>query len=86
LLARDSQIELEIVAPGVDEIVTRLGEDVVSKAKSVKTYDMTFQDYIKVMSQQMPRMMKKAAEDSAEVRKWVEMIYVMREASLHRER
>jgi hypothetical protein len=82
LVARAGQIELEIVAPGVADIVTRIGEGALSKAKSVTTHNTTFEDYIELLSQRMPTMMRNAAEKSAEVRKRLEIVYAMREISL----
>ena len=84
LKATSGKIELEIVAPGVKDIVARIGEDAISHAKNFRTHDMTFEDYINILASEMPQMMKTAAEENEEVRKWVKMMYVMREASLHR--
>ena len=39
---------------------------------------------VSILASEMPQMMKTAAEENEEVRKWVKMMYVMREASLHR--
>jgi hypothetical protein len=37
------------------------------------------------MQRETPAMMKKAAEENEEVRKWLEMVFAMREISLQRE-
>ncbi len=77
LSVRAGDIELEIVAPGVGEIVARIGEDAVSKAKNITPHDKTFEDYMELLSQEMPRMMRAAAEADADVRKWLELVYAM---------
>ncbi len=83
LSSRAGSIELEVVAPGVSEIAARIGEDALSKAKSVTTHDKTFEDYMEVLAEKMPGLMRNAAENDAEVRKWLEVVYVMKEISSH---
>jgi hypothetical protein len=81
LTSRSNQIDLEIVARHADDIVARVGDDVLSRARSLRTHNMTFERYIELLSLGMPKMMKRAAEESEGVRKWLEMIYVMQEPS-----
>jgi hypothetical protein len=76
LTARGSDISLEIVAPGVSDIAKRIGEEYVGKAKELKLHDMKLEEYVDLLSETMPTVMRKAATEDAEVFSWLERIYV----------
>jgi hypothetical protein len=75
LAIRGSEIEVEIVAPGASAIARQIGEDFLDRAKRVKLHDMTLEDYVNVLSEPMPSLMRQAAVEDAEVRSWIERIY-----------
>lgn len=76
LAVRGSEISVEIVAPGVADISKRVGEDYLGKAKSVKLHDMKLEEYVGLLSEAMPSLMLNAAKEDADVRSWLERIYV----------
>lgn len=74
LSKRRADIELEIVAPGVKEILGRIGDDTLSLAKKVTPFDMTFEQYLEHVGSRIPGMMREAAALSKEVHDWVMML------------
>jgi hypothetical protein len=76
LTARGSEINLEIVAPGVSEIAERIGAEYLGKTKEVKLRDMKLEEYVDLLSESMPSLMRQAASEDAEVRSWIERIYM----------
>jgi len=74
LSKRRAVIELEIVAPGVKEILGRIGDDTLSLAKKVTTFDMTFEQYLEHVGSRIPGMMREAAAQSKEVHDWIMML------------
>ena len=81
LNARPGEIELEIVAPGVGDIVSRIGEGVLAKAKRLTTHDMKFEEYLAVQYERLAELMKRAIEEDDKVRDWVLRLYVMNQVS-----
>jgi len=73
---RGSEINVEIVAPGVTDIAKRIGEDYLDKLKDVKLRDIKLEEYVDVLSESMPSLMRQAAAEDTEVRDWIERIYV----------
>ncbi len=76
LAARGSGITVEIVAPGVADIASRIGEEYLGKAKEVKLHDIKLEEYVDVLSESMPSMMRQATAKDSEVRAWIERIYI----------
>lgn len=74
LSKRRGEIELEIVAPGVKEILGRVGDNILSMAKSVTPFDMRFEQYLELVSSRIPSMMRDAAAQSEEVQDWLKML------------
>lgn len=64
------------VASGVADIADRIGQDYLRKAKELKLHDMRFEEYVDVLSESMPSMMRRAATDTTEVRAWIERVYI----------
>jgi len=76
LATRGSEIDVEIVAPGVADIAKRVGEDYLGKAKKVKLHDMKLEEYVDVLPELMPSLMRQAAVEDTEIRDWIERIYI----------
>lgn len=81
-LLRGKEISIEIVAPGVADIAKRIGEDVLGNAKEVKLYEQTLEEYVELLSESMPSLMRQAATEDTDVRAWLERIYI---SSTHRD-
>ena len=71
LETRPGDIALEFVAPGVEEIANRVGQKTLALAKSVSTYDETFDRYLERISSDIPNRMRSAARQNDEVRDWM---------------
>jgi len=80
LAARCGEISVEIVAPDAAGIVSRIGEELLSKAKSVTSHDMKFEDYIQLLANDIPCLVKEAAAEYDEIREWIERIYFLNQA------
>jgi hypothetical protein len=80
--ARPGEIELEIVAPGVSDIVSRIGEEVLAKARRLTAHDMKFEEYLAVQYRRLPDLMSQAAAADTEVRDWMLRPYAMNQLSL----
>ena len=63
-----------MVAPGVREILGRIGNDTLSMARTVTPFDMKFEQYLEHVGSRVPVMMRKGFAQSEEVRHWVEML------------
>jgi hypothetical protein len=59
------------------DIIHRIGNGPLLNAKSVTPREMKFEEYFEVLRGDVPRLMKQAAVEYADVREWVERIYVM---------
>jgi hypothetical protein len=81
LNARPGEIELEIVAPGVSDIVSRIGEKVLAKAKRLTAHDMKFDEYLAAQYRRLPDLMSQAAAADTEVRDWMLRLYAMNQVS-----
>ena len=77
LNSRRGEIELEIVAPGVAEIASRIGEDVLAKAKRFTPHDMKFEDFLNTMCRRVPERMARAAAKDSDVRDWLLKLYML---------
>ncbi len=82
LRKRGHEIELEIVAPGVDSILERIGSRELEKAKSLKAFDMKFEEYINLLAATIPGMMRHAAEGNEEVFRWLVLHFGMMQHAL----
>lgn len=76
IVARGKDLTIEIVAPDVAEIAKRIGEDFLGYAKDVKLHRKTFEEYVELVSESMPSLMRQAADADPEVRAWLERIYM----------
>jgi len=87
LHSREGDICVEIVAPDANDIIYRIGNEHLSKAKNIVIHKIKFEDYIKALWEDSPNLMKKAAEKYGEIKEWLERIYLLGEASkeLYRE-
>jgi hypothetical protein len=74
LSKRRGDIELEVVAPGVKEVLGRIGDNTLSMAKTVTPFDMKFEQYLEHVSSRIPSMMREAAVQSKEVKDWLKML------------
>jgi hypothetical protein len=71
LKSRPNQIDVEFVAPGVNDIVGRVGQETLALARSVSAFDETFDRYLERLSLQSASFMREAAKRTAEVRDWI---------------
>lgn len=74
LSKRRGDIDLEVVAPGVEDILGRIGEKTLSMAKTVTSFDMKFEEYLEHLSSRIPAMMREAAAQSKEVQDWLKIL------------
>ena len=76
LAARGKELSIEIVAPDAADIANRIGEDYLGYAKEVKLHKKMFEEYVELLSESMPSLMRQAAAEDTEVRGWLERIYI----------
>lgn len=74
LSKRRGDIELEVVAPRVKEILSRIGDNTLSMAKTVTPFDMKFEQYLEHVGSRIPAMMREAAAQTKEVQDWLKML------------
>lgn len=77
LNSRGGCISFEIVDPNANDISSRIGNDYLSKAKSIKTHCLTFEKYLGNLFGDAPKMMKKAARKYKEVNDWLRRIHAL---------
>lgn len=73
--SRKGEISVEIVAPRAKDIASRIGNDHLSKARNVILHPVYFEDYIEILGEGAPQLMKSAAERFRKVKDWLERIY-----------
>jgi hypothetical protein len=71
LAAKPNTIDLEIVAPGVKEIIERIGDKTLALARTVSAHDETFDRYLHRISSRIPERLKEVAARDDEVREWI---------------
>ena len=81
LSARPGEIELEIVAPGVSNIVSRIGEEALAKARRLTSHDMKFEEFLAAQYGRLPDLMSQAAAADSEVRDWMLRLYAINQVS-----
>lgn len=81
LKARKGEITVEIVAPDATEIVSRIEKEHLVDARNVLVHEMKFEEYLRVLADNIPYFMKKAAEEHNEIKIWLEKIYALGEMS-----
>ncbi len=74
LSKRKNQIELIIVDPWPDSITGRVGEKYLEMAKSVSIHKITFEDYIDILWQEVPRLVKEVSEKEKEFKEWIQRL------------
>jgi len=75
--SREGDISIEIVAPGAEDIASRIGNEHLSKVKSVVTHSVKFEDYCQILWKGAPQLMKRAAAKHSEVKAWLDRIYII---------
>jgi hypothetical protein len=81
LKARPGQVDVEIVAPDASSICARLGEGPLLKAKSVTPRDLTFEDYIQTLANNILQLIEQAAAEYKDFRDWIVRLYAMNHAT-----
>jgi hypothetical protein len=76
LTTRGKELSIEIVAPDVEGIAKRIGEEYLRCANEVRLHRMIFEDYLELLSESLPSMMRQAAADDLEVQAWLERLYI----------
>jgi hypothetical protein len=84
LRKRGAEIDLEVVAPGADSILERIGDRELARAKSVRRFDMKFEAYIEMLSSTIPEMMRHAASQNKELLKWLALHFGMMHYALRK--
>jgi len=84
LVERGGETLVEIVAPNVNDIVQRIGEDYLAKAKEVRLHDMKLEEYLDVLFDSIPSMLRQAAIEDTELSNWIRMLYMMSKARMSR--
>ena len=84
LAARPGTIAVEVVAPDASAIVSRVGEERLTNAKTVTAHNMRFEEYLGILEENSPVLMRKGAADFTEVREWVERIYFLGQVTVAR--
>jgi hypothetical protein len=82
LVSNEGNILVEIVAPTAEDIVSRIGNKYLSKAKKVVIHSVTFEKYIEMLFKDAPQFMKRAAAKHNEVKAWLERIYIIGQMAL----
>jgi hypothetical protein len=82
LESKKGNISIEIIDPYAKEVAARIGNTHLDKAKQVTIHELTFEDYIELIWQNTPNMMKKAADQYKEVSNWIAMIRAMHKNSI----
>ena len=77
LAQRKGEVELQIVAPDAEQIADRIGALHLKKAKADGIFAGKFEDYMDVLSQGFPSLMREAAAKNNEIRDWVIRLFVM---------
>jgi hypothetical protein len=87
LTERKGNISVDIVAPDAEDIGCRIGKEHLSKAKNVVIHSIKFEEYLSILYNDVPNMMKIAATKYDEVKEWLERIYAIGQAAteLYRE-
>jgi hypothetical protein len=76
LVARGKELSIEIVAPDATDIAKRIGEDCLGYAKEVILHKQVFEEYVELLSESMPSLMRQAAGEDTEVQAWLERMYI----------
>lgn len=63
-----------MVAPGVKEIMGRIGDNTLLMAKTVRPFDMKFEQYLEHVSSHISAMMREVAVLSKEVQDWLKTL------------
>ena len=84
LAIRGEEIIVEIVSPSAEQIVERLKKDTLADVKRVIAMPMKFEDYLEVLFDKIPEILKTAAKKNEELREWLERIYMIGQASIAR--
>lgn len=85
LAARPGAIAVEIVAPDASAIVSRIGETRLANANSVTAHNMKFEDYLGLLAENVPALMRKAAAEHEAVHEWATRIYAMGQLTVARQ-
>lgn len=76
LTVRGKDLSLEIVAPDAEDIAKRIGDEDIGCVKEVKLRKMIFEEYLELLSESMPSIMRQAAAEDREVEAWLQRIYI----------
>lgn len=82
LKLRTGEISVEIVAPDANDIVSRIGNQHLSNAKSVTIHTLKFEEYLQVLWNDVPELMKRAALKNNDVKAWLDRIYAFEQVGM----
>jgi hypothetical protein len=74
LSKRKSRIELIIVDPCPESITERLGDEYLEMAKSVSIHKKNFEEFIDILWQEVPQLLKEAYEKERDVKEWIQRL------------
>jgi hypothetical protein len=86
LAARPKEIDVDVIAPDAHDIVSRIGEARLTNARSVTQHNVRFEEYLEILARRIPALMKESMAEFAEVREWVERIYVLNQIPFARQK
>lgn len=79
--SRKGDIAIEIVTPNAEDIISRIGTEHLSKAKSLVIHSVKFEEYLQILWMDAPQLMKRAAAKYSEVKAWLDRIYALSQAA-----
>jgi hypothetical protein len=84
LATRGKELSIEIVAPDVEDIAKRIGEDYLGNAKQLTLHKKLFEEYVELLYESTPSMMRDAAAEDKEVQAWIERLYLLEQHYHHK--
>lgn len=81
LEVRPGQVDVEVVAPDASSICSRIGKGPLLKAKSVAARDLTLENYVETLANNIPQLIERAAAEHKDFRDWIARPYAMNHAT-----
>jgi hypothetical protein len=81
LAKRGGDISVQIVGPDAQSIAARIGDGCLANAKSIDLHSIKFEEYLEILADEAPKMLKRAATQFSDVKDWLERIYFFHERS-----
>lgn len=75
--SKGAAVSVEIVVPDAKDIASRIGNTHLAKAKNVVIHSVKFEDYLPILWNDAPQLMKRAAAKHSDVKAWLDRIYII---------